>query len=191
LSQQLSLMTKAYEDYRHESKDDLHRREEYYKDEISKLEKFNEGLNIRVQKLEQEKEKLLISRRDMDQLKAKNMELEDKIHRQDQYMKNRLLKDRTNSLHAPESSAKPVSSISKLSSSVPAPQLPSPSGVVYPPATTVASFSSNAPASASTSIHTNTSFQSISSALSGSGFNEAPPPRPSGIGSSIGINGRL
>ncbi len=93
---------------REELREEITRRDEYWQNEISKIQKLSEMSNIRAQKLEAEKEKYLISRREIDTIRAKNMELEDKIQRQEQYMKNRLLKDRTNTLQMPEGSSKPV-----------------------------------------------------------------------------------
>ena len=71
----------------------------------SKLEV--EGLVKKLRGLEKEKDMLLLQKNDMDLLRVKNCELEEKIKRQDQYMKSRLLKDKSNfsnSLCAPEPS---------------------------------------------------------------------------------------
>lgn len=89
----------------------LREREEHWKMEAMKMERMNEALRLRVQGLEAERENHLLHKRDIDALRARNLELEDKIKRQDQYMKNRLLKDRSNTLHGPEnnpSTAKPA-----------------------------------------------------------------------------------
>ena len=78
--------------------------------EAMKTERICETLRLKVQSLEAERENHLLHKRDIDALRARNIELEDKIKRQDQYMKNRLLKDRSNTLHGPEnlsSTAKP------------------------------------------------------------------------------------
>ena len=66
-----------------------------------------EGLVKKLRVLEKEKDLLLLQRNETDLLKVKNGELEEKIKRQDQYMKSRLLKDKGNfgnSLCAPEPS---------------------------------------------------------------------------------------
>ena len=61
-----------------------------------------------VRKLEAERDSNLFLQKDFDTLKLKNEELQEKIKRQDQYMKSRLLKDKTNfnstSLCTPEPS---------------------------------------------------------------------------------------
>lgn len=66
-----------------------------------------EGLVKKLRVLEKERDLLLLQRNETDLLKVKNGELEEKIKRQDQYMKSRLLKDKSNfgnSLCAPEPS---------------------------------------------------------------------------------------
>lgn len=66
-----------------------------------------DGLMKKLRGLEKEKEMLLLQQNDMELLMVKNSELEEKIKRQDQYMKSRLLKDKSNignSLCAPEPS---------------------------------------------------------------------------------------
>lgn len=66
-----------------------------------------DGLMKKLRGLEKEKEMLLLQQNDMELLRVKNSELEEKIKRQDQYMKSRLLKDKSNfgnSLCAPEPS---------------------------------------------------------------------------------------
>lgn len=49
-----------------------------------------------------ERDKSTSERREHDILKAKYATLEDKIKRQEAYMKSRLLKDRSNTLHVPD-----------------------------------------------------------------------------------------
>jgi hypothetical protein len=65
-------------------------------------------LSKKVKKLEEERDLTLSYRKDLDIFRLKNTELEEKIKRQDQYLKSRLLKDKTNynssSLCTPEPS---------------------------------------------------------------------------------------
>ena len=82
-------------------------REAHWKSEVQRLQKVNEFDAQRVKKLESERSTLNSFKREMDTLKARNQELEDKIKRQEQYMKNRLLKDRGNILNIPEGTSKP------------------------------------------------------------------------------------
>lgn len=75
--------------------------------DISQNKLVVDGLMKKLRGLEKEKEILLLQQNDMELLRVKNSELEEKIKRQDQYMKSRLLKDKSNignSLCAPEPS---------------------------------------------------------------------------------------
>lgn len=74
-------------------------REEHWKNEAQKLQKLNENDAARIKQFEAERSKLSHFKRDMDTLVARNSELEDKIKRQEQYMKTRLLRDRGSSIN--------------------------------------------------------------------------------------------
>ena len=81
--------------------------EEERRADISRNKLEIEELMKKFRGLEKEKDMLLLQRNEMDILRVKNCELEEKIKRQDQYMKSRLLKDKSNfgnSLCAPEPS---------------------------------------------------------------------------------------
>lgn len=89
------------------SQDKFESREMHWRNEVERLQKLNEFDSSRIKKLENERSNLSQFKREMDTIKARNLELEDKIKRQEQYMKNRLLKDRGNIMSAPEGSSKP------------------------------------------------------------------------------------
>ena len=81
----------------------------------------------KLKRSEIERDKNTSDRREHDILKAKYATLEDKIKRQEAYMKNRLLKDKSNILHVPDallkttstSASNSASSSSLLSSTIP------------------------------------------------------------------------
>ena len=74
--------------------------EEYLNEEMKKLEliikenKNNNSNNIK--KYEELNNKNKNTKKENDELKIKIMELEDKLYRQEQYMKKRILKDKSN-----------------------------------------------------------------------------------------------
>jgi DNA repair exonuclease SbcCD ATPase subunit len=102
--------------------DDLQRHQAMWNDETLRMKETIQIYATKLQKLESERSSYVANKREIDTAKAKIVELEDKIRRQDHYMKSRLLKDRTNTLHAPDVSVatdmlKVASSSSSLSSS--------------------------------------------------------------------------
>eukprot|EP00602_Paraphysomonas_sp_CaronLab_P003570 CAMPEP_0185027636 /NCGR_PEP_ID=MMETSP1103-20130426/12889_1 /TAXON_ID=36769 /ORGANISM="Paraphysomonas bandaiensis, Strain Caron Lab Isolate" /LENGTH=410 /DNA_ID=CAMNT_0027561733 /DNA_START=79 /DNA_END=1311 /DNA_ORIENTATION=- len=107
LTHDLDCAKRALQDANRDSRVAMEDRERYWKAEVNRLEKLAETNATRLQKLEVEREKYLSDKRDFDILKAKYSNLEDKIKRQEAYMKNRLLRDRSNTLHAPDAVLKP------------------------------------------------------------------------------------
>lgn len=106
LKLQVEHLEKSHEEFVINSKNTLESREEHWKDEARRLEKLNENDAARIRKYEAERANLSQSKREMDSLRARNKDLEDKIKRQEQYMKNRLLRDRGNLMNIPEASSK-------------------------------------------------------------------------------------
>ncbi len=78
---------------------EIQQREEHWSNECRRIQRLSESAQLRVSKLETEKDMTISHRRDADILRAKNVELEEKIKRLEQQTKTRLLKDRTNLMH--------------------------------------------------------------------------------------------
>lgn len=70
--------------------------QEVYRAELARFKSEAESAIKKARKLEAEREVHLLQLKEMDLLRVTSSELEDKIKRQDQYMKSRLLKDKTN-----------------------------------------------------------------------------------------------
>jgi chromosome segregation ATPase len=120
LKRQAESSVKNHEDFIQASKHAIEAREEHWKNEAQRLQKLNENDSARIKKFEADRSSLSQLKRDLDTVKARNQDLEDKIKRQEQFMKTRLLRDRgssSNSLSAPEGSSKqpkPCSGTSSL-----------------------------------------------------------------------------
>lgn len=70
--------------------------QEVYRAELARFKAEAESAIKKARKLEAEREVHLTQLKEMELLRVTSSELEDKIKRQDQYMKSRLLKDKTN-----------------------------------------------------------------------------------------------
>ncbi len=91
--------------------------ETHWQSENEKLERHLESTLQKLKRIESDRDRNLSERREHDILKAKYATLEDKIKRQEAYMKSRLLKDKTNTLHVPDALLKSSSSSSSFPSS--------------------------------------------------------------------------
>jgi hypothetical protein len=70
--------------------------EVHWQGEVQRVEGLVESANRRIQRLESERDHLTSALKEMNAVQKKNQELEDKIRRQEAYMKSRLLRDRSN-----------------------------------------------------------------------------------------------
>lgn len=77
---------------------ELQAREDHWLNEHNRTLKLSETAQMRVSRLEGEKETNIVSRRECDILRAKNLELEEKNRRLEQQSKSRFLRDKTNTL---------------------------------------------------------------------------------------------
>lgn len=77
---------------------EIQTREEHWLNEHKRIQKLSETAQIRVGLLEGEKEINIASRREVDILRARNLELEEKYRRIEQQAKSRFLRDKTNCL---------------------------------------------------------------------------------------------
>lgn len=102
---------KNHEQFVKASKHAIDTREEHWKNEAERLEKLNQTDSARIKKYEEERSNLTLFKREMDMLKARNQELENRLQRQEQQLKTRLLRDRGNTLGAPEACSKPTNSL--------------------------------------------------------------------------------
>ena len=100
-------LERSHTEYVNATQSKFESREAHWKSEAERLEKLNECDAARIKKLESDRSTVSQFKREMDTIKARNLELEDKIKRQEQYMKNRLLRDRSNVMNVPEGSSKP------------------------------------------------------------------------------------
>ena len=104
-------MESSHIEYVQTSQHTLISREEHWQNEFERLENLNKTNAIRMKQFEAEQATQSHNRREKDTLVARNKELEDKIRRQEQFMKTRMLRDRGGGNHlsggGPEGSAKP------------------------------------------------------------------------------------
>jgi hypothetical protein len=80
---------------------ELKSREDHWLNEHNRIQKLSETAQMRVGRLEGEKETTITSRRELDILRAKNLELEEKNRRYEQQTKTRFLRDKTNTNSLP------------------------------------------------------------------------------------------
>jgi hypothetical protein len=81
---QVEHMESSHGEYVKAAKNTMESREEHWKSEAQRLQKLNENDSARIKKFESDRSNLSHFKRDMDTLKARNQELEDKIKRQEQ-----------------------------------------------------------------------------------------------------------
>lgn len=78
------------------SRQELIQRDTEWQNELEKTEQISKSYIMKLQVYEQERERFSTYKRELDTSKVKITELEDKIKRQEQYLKTRILKDKTN-----------------------------------------------------------------------------------------------
>lgn len=78
------------------SRQELIQRDTEWQNELEKTEQISKSYLMKLQVYEQERERFSTYKRELDTSKVKITELEDKIKRQEQYLKTRILKDKTN-----------------------------------------------------------------------------------------------
>jgi hypothetical protein len=99
---ELDVAKRACEELIRQNHKSLQDRESHWQGEYEKLERALENTNQKLKRAETERDRTLSDRREHDILKAKYATLEDKIKRQEAYMKSRFLKDKSNTLHVPD-----------------------------------------------------------------------------------------
>lgn len=102
MTYELDVAKRACEELIRQNHKSLQDREIHWQGEYEKLERVLENTNEKLKRVETERDRTLSDRREHDILKAKYATLEDKIKRQEAYMKSRFLKDKSNTLHVPD-----------------------------------------------------------------------------------------